>query len=71
MLMLPHEGFVPTAAFMALAGTPYAAAALLLRSMLADLSDAETLRTGQERTGLFFATLTAVSKIAYAIPRRA
>lgn len=68
LLVLPNEGFALTAVFMTLAGAPYAAPALLLRSMLADLSDAETLRTGQERTGLFFATLTAVSKLAYAIP---
>jgi glycoside/pentoside/hexuronide:cation symporter, GPH family len=68
LLALPREGFAVTALFMMIAGAPYAAPALLLRSMLGDLSDAETLRTGQERTGLFFATLTAVSKIAYAVP---
>lgn len=68
LLFLPAGGFGVTAVTMALAGTPYAAPALLLRSMLADLSDAETLRTGKEKTGLFFATLVAVSKIGYAVP---
>jgi len=67
LLFLPKASFAATATVMALAGLPYAAAALLLRSMLADLSDAETLRTGQQRTGLFFATLIAVSKLGYAL----
>jgi Na+/melibiose symporter-like transporter len=36
--------------------------------MLADLSDAETLRSGSERTALFYAALAAVQKLGYAIP---
>nr|WP_166430566.1 MFS transporter [Polymorphobacter arshaanensis] len=67
LLFLPRGTFTLTAVAMALAGLPYAAAALLLRSMLADLSDAETVRTGHQRTGLFFATLIAVSKLGYAL----
>ena len=66
LLFLPQGTFLMTAAAMALAGTPFAAASLLLRSMLADLSDAETVRTGTQKTGLFYATLIAVSKLGYA-----
>jgi Na+/melibiose symporter-like transporter len=36
--------------------------------MLADVSDLETLRSGEERTGLFYAALVAVQKLGYAIP---
>ena len=53
---------------MILAGIPAVAPAFLLRAMLADVSDAETLRSGQEKTGLFYAALAAVQKLGYAIP---
>jgi Na+/melibiose symporter-like transporter len=67
LLILPSGTFLESAIAMALAGTPYAAAAFLLRAMLADLSDHHTLRTGQHQTGLFFAALTATNKVAYAL----
>jgi GPH family glycoside/pentoside/hexuronide:cation symporter len=68
VLMIPGQHFGLAAIGMALAGIPAVAPAFLLRAMLADLSDAETLRTGEERTGLFYAALTAVQKIGYAVP---
>lgn len=59
----------PLAAFgMALAGLPYAAPTLLIRAMLADLIDAETLRSGQDKTGLFYAAAVAIQKLGYALP---
>jgi len=67
-LLLPPGNFTVAAVSMALAGAPAVAPAFLLRAMLADLSDAETLRTGEERTGLFYAALVAVQKLGYAIP---
>jgi Na+/melibiose symporter-like transporter len=74
MLLLP-SGNVPLAvAAMALAGVPFAAATFLLRSMLADLNDAQLLdrradgQTRAETTGLNFAILTATQKLGYAIP---
>jgi Na+/melibiose symporter-like transporter len=67
-IAIPRGNF-PLAAFsIMLAGLPYAAPLFLLRAMLADLSDAETLRTGQEQTGLFYSALVAVQKFSYAIP---
>lgn len=67
-VFIPRDN-LPLAAFgMALAGIPYVAPAFLLRAMLADFSDAETLRSGKEQTGLFYALLTAVQKLGYAIP---
>lgn len=68
VLSIPGQSFALAALGMTLAGIPAVAPAFLLRAMLADLSDAETLRTGEERTGLFYAALTAVQKIGYAVP---
>ena len=50
-----------------LAGLPYAAAGVLLRSMLADVGDEERLSTGIDRTGLLYAVLAGTSKIGYAL----
>lgn len=49
------------------AGLPYAAAGVLLRSMLADVGDEERLRTGIDRTGLLYAVLAGTNKIGYAL----
>lgn len=67
-LLIPRDNLPLASLGMALAGLPYVAPAFLLRAMLADFSDAETLRTGNEQTGLFYALLTAVQKLGYAIP---
>lgn len=67
-LLIPGDNFAAAAFGMALAGVPAVAPAFLLRAMLADVSDAETLRSGKERTGLFYAALVAVQKLGYAIP---
>jgi Na+/melibiose symporter-like transporter len=67
-LFIPRGNFPLACAGMALAGIPYVAPAFLLRAMLADVSDAETLATGAEQTGLYYALLTAVQKLGYAIP---
>jgi Na+/melibiose symporter-like transporter len=68
ILLMPTGNFLAAALGMALAGAPAVAPAFLMRAMLADVSDAETLRTGEERTGLFYAALVAVQKLGYAIP---
>jgi GPH family glycoside/pentoside/hexuronide:cation symporter len=43
-------------------GVAFGAAPTLLRSMMADLTDEDELKTGQKRSGLFFALLTTTSK---------
>ena len=68
IILLPAGNFGIAALLMALAGAPFTAPPSLLRAMLADASDAETLRTGEEKTGLFYAALTATQKLGYAIP---
>ncbi len=67
-LFIPSDNMLIAVIGMALAGIPYVAPAFLLRAMLADYSDAETLSSGNEQTGLFYALLTAVQKLGYAIP---
>lgn len=67
-LVIPSNSFGLAALGMAIAGVPAVAPAFLLRAMLADLSDAATLDSGRERTGLFYAALAAVQKLGYAIP---
>lgn len=67
-IMIPPNNFAIAAVGMVLAGIPAVAPAFLLRAMLADVSDAETLRSGQAKTGLFYAALAAVQKLGYAIP---
>ena len=68
VFVIPSNNFAVAAVVMALAGIPAVAPAFLMRAMLADVSDAETLRSGQEKTGLFYAVLAAVQKLGYAIP---
>ena len=68
IFVIPANNFAVAASIMALAGIPAVAPAFLLRAMLADVSDAETLRSGQEKTGLLYAVLAAVQKLGYAIP---
>ncbi len=67
-LLIPRDHFALAAIGMAFAGIPAVAPAFLARAMLADLSDAETLRSGEARTGLFFAALAAAQKLGYALP---
>ncbi|TNE42643.1 MAG: MFS transporter [Alphaproteobacteria bacterium] len=48
-------------------GAAYGAGPFLLRAMMADVSEADTVATGQKRTGLFFSLLMISSKMAGAL----
>ena len=48
-------------------GVAFGAAPTLLRSMMADLTDHDELRSGENRSGLFFATLTTTNKLGAAV----
>lgn len=76
ILMLPHASEGPfgatgnlalAAAGMAVAGIVYAAAAQLLRAMMADIGDEDTLATGMDRTGLLYAMVTLTGKAGFAL----
>ncbi len=68
LVLAPSQNFWPAAAGMLLAGLPAVAPAFLVRAMLADVTDAETLATGRNNAGLYYAVLVGVQKLGYAIP---
>jgi GPH family glycoside/pentoside/hexuronide:cation symporter len=54
-------------AILVLAGLPYSAAPLLVRSMMADIGDEERLASGVDRTGLLYAIVNGTVKLGYAL----
>ncbi len=68
LVLLPASNFWLAAAGMLLAGIPAVAPPFLVRAMLADVADAETLATGKGNAGLYYAVLVGVQKLGYAIP---
>lgn len=68
LVLAPNAGFWAAAAGMLLAGIPAVAPPFLVRAMLADVTDAETLSSGRSNAGLYYAVLVGVQKIGYAIP---
>lgn len=54
-------------AVLVLAGLPYSAAPLLVRSMMADIGDEERLNTGVDRTGLLYAIVNGTVKLGFAL----
>lgn len=68
LVLLPSNNFWLGAFGMLLAGIPAVAPPFLVRAMLADVADAETLATGKSNAGLYYAVLVGVQKLGYAIP---
>jgi glycoside/pentoside/hexuronide:cation symporter, GPH family len=68
LVMAPSAGFWAAAIGILLAGIPAVAPPFLVRAMLADVTDAETLASGRSNAGLYYAVLVGVQKIGYAIP---
>lgn len=66
-LLTPQGALVIAAVAIFATGLAFGAADLLLRAMMADVSDEVLLDTGTDRTGLLFSILTATSKLGYAI----
>ncbi|MFA5120658.1 MFS transporter [Zavarzinia sp.] len=48
-------------------GLGYSSGTFLLRAVMADVADVDELRTGRNRTGLFYGLLTMTNKIGYAL----
>lgn len=66
VLVAPH-GLAWAIVTMSLAGLPYSAGPILLRAMMADLSDEERLHSGVDRSGLLFGLLSGAVKIGSAL----
>lgn len=68
LVFLAEPGNVPVLwGFTILYGVAFGAAPTLLRSMMADLTDHDELRSGKKRSGLFFALLTTTNKLGAAL----
>lgn len=67
ILLVPFTSPGAAAVVMAAAGMSYSSGPLLLRAMMADVSDEVRLRTGRDSTGLLYAMLTATTKIGFAL----
>ncbi|OJY53873.1 MFS transporter [Sphingomonas sp. 67-41] len=67
IMLAPAGNLLILLACQGIIGVAYGAASLLPRAMIADISDEERLRTGQERTGLLYALLIGVWKIGQAV----
>ena len=65
-IIAPVGQFGLMAGAMVLAGLPYSAGGLLIRSMLADAADDERLSSGADRTGLLYSLSSANGKIGSA-----
>lgn len=70
----PADNVLVFSLILIVAGMPLSASGFLLRAMLADLTDAQTLdrqqegRQGADTTGLNYAILTATAKLGFAVP---
>jgi len=66
IFLLPKGDFVITAIAFSIFGVTYGAGGFLLRSIMADVVDIDTLATGRERSGLFYSLLVMTNKLGYA-----
>jgi GPH family glycoside/pentoside/hexuronide:cation symporter len=62
LLFVPPGNLAFAACVLALNGVNYGAPAFLLRSMMADIADADTAQNGAERAGLMYSFLSLTSK---------
>ncbi len=67
IFLLPKGDFTIVALAFVLYGVTYGAGGFLLRSIMADVVDIDTLATGGERSGLFYSLLVTTNKLGYAL----
>jgi Na+/melibiose symporter-like transporter len=62
LLIIPYGNVWVAGVVLVLTGVPYGAPAFLIRSMMADVSDADTAENDAERAGLMYSFLSLTSK---------
>ncbi len=65
--LVPHGSFTGAIIVTALFGVPYAAARILLKSMMADVTDDDRLKSGRMQAGIFFSLLLTTEKLGVAL----
>lgn len=68
VLFIPMGAFGLIALFYLMTGIAFGAPPFLDRAILADVVDLDQTKTGEKRTGLFFALMSMTNKIGYALP---
>jgi Na+/melibiose symporter-like transporter len=63
LFLVPRDNVLVAFVVLVLNGVSYGAPAFLLRSMMADIADADTAETGAERAGLMYSFLSLTSKL--------
>lgn len=68
VMLIPNGAFSLIALFYFVTGLAFGAPPFLDRAILADVVDLDQTKTGEQRTGLFFALMSMTNKIGYALP---
>ncbi|MBI1329655.1 MAG: MFS transporter [Alphaproteobacteria bacterium] len=68
LLFIPAGDTVAVGIALALSGATYGAPAFLIRSMMADVADADSATNNTERAGLMYSFLALTSKLGIALP---
>ena len=66
LFFIPPGNFLAALAVVTISGAAYAAPALFIRAMMADVADADTFQNKAERAGLMYAFLSLTSKVGLA-----
>ncbi len=65
--LVPQGNVIVAGIVTALFGIPYAAARVLLKSMMADVTDDDRLKSGRMQAGIFFSLLLTTEKLGIAV----